>query len=263
MYAEEYEESYEKDLEHTDYNTYELTVKEYLVIATLACTFFFLIGYIFYNNIMMAILFALLGFFYPKLQRKKLLDKRKKELSQQFQQALFSLSSSLVAGRSIENAFLEVTKDLYLLYPDPETKIIREFELINKRIANRETIESALLDFSERAGIDDITSFTDVFVTCKRTGGDLVEVIRRTSTMISEKIEIEQEINIMIAQKRFESNAILLTPILMVALLSYSSSDYMAPLYKISDLGPFVMSVCLIIMGFSYVISQKIMNIKV
>lgn len=266
MYAEEYEkydDDYSRDVEHIDYNIYELSKKEFWFISILACTFFFIIGYIFYNNLIVALVLSLLGFIYPKFQKKKLLQKRKRELSQQFQQALFSLSSSLVAGRSIENAFMEVTKDLYMLYPNPETHIIREFELINRRIANRETVESALLDFSERAGVDDITSFTDVFVTCKRTGGDLVEVIRRTSTMISEKIEIEQEIAIMVAQKRFESNAILCAPIVLVAFLSYSSSDYMEPLYRLSDLGPFVMTFCLIIMAVSFFISQKIMNIKV
>ncbi len=174
-----------------------------------------------------------------------------------------SLSSSLVAGRSIENAFIEVTNDLYLLYPDPDTHIIKEFELINRRLENRETIEYALTDFSQRAGVDDITSFTDVFVTCKRTGGDLVEVIRRTSTLISQKLEVEQEISVMISQKKFESNAISMAPIIIVAILSYSASDYMTPLYRWSDLGPIVMTICLLIIGFSFWISQKIMDIKV
>lgn len=247
----------------TNYNELILTTRQYLFIAIIACGFFFIIGMIFYKSVITAFIFSLLGFLYPKLQKKKMLQKRKRELSQQFQQALFSLSSSLVAGRSIENAFIEVTKDLYLLYPDPNTHIIKEFELINRRLENRETIEYALMDFSERAGVDDITSFTDVFVTCKRTGGDLVEVIRRTSTLISQKLEVEQEISVMISQKKFESNAISMAPIIIVAILSNSASDYMLPLYRWSDLGPIVMTICLLIIGFSFWISQKIMNIKV
>lgn len=247
----------------TNYNELILTTRQYIFIALVACGFFFIIGIIFYKSIITAFIFSLLGFLYPKLQRKKMLNKRKRELSQQFQQALFSLSSSLVAGRSIENAFIEVTKDLYLLYPNPDTHIIKEFELINRRLENRETIEYALTDFSQRAGIDDITSFTDVFVTCKRTGGDLVEVIRRTSTLISQKLEVEQEISVMISQKKFESNAISMAPIIIVAILSYSASDYMLPLYRWSDFGPIVMTICLLIIGFSFWISQKIMDIKV
>jgi len=263
---EENEQDLEDDLlgsQVTNYNELILTTRQYLFIALIACGFFFIIGIIFYKSMITAFIFSLLGLLYPKLQKKKMLYKRKRELSQQFQQALFSLSSSLVAGRSIENAFIEVTNDLYLLYPNPDTHIIKEFELINRRLENRETIEHALTDFSQRAGVDDITSFTDVFVTCKRTGGDLVEVIRRTSTLISQKLEVEQEISVMVSQKKFESNAISMAPIIIVAVLSYSASDYMIPLYRWSDFGPIVMTICLLIIGFSFWISQKIMDIKV
>jgi tight adherence protein B len=247
-----------------DYNVYNLKKSEFVFYGLIGAVGFFIIGYIFYKSLVVAIVFSLLGLFFPKLQKKRLLQKRKQELSNQFQQALFSVSSSLVAGRSIENAFLEVSKDLELLYPDPNTYIIKEFELINRRVANREPIESAIIDFSERAGVDDITNFTDVFVTCKRTGGDLVEVIRRTSNMISEKIEIQQEISVMVAQKKFESRILSIMPVLMIALLGYTAGEYMEPLYDLRGIvGPIVMTICLGIIVFSFWISQRIMNIKV
>ncbi|MBU9724249.1 type II secretion system F family protein [Bacillus alkalicola] len=223
----------------------------------------FILGYIFYQNMIVSIVFSAVGLFLPKLMKKRLMQKRKNELSKQFQQALFSLSSSLIAGRSIENSFLEVSNDLKLLYPDPNTYIIREFDLINTKVANRETIESAFEDFSERAGIDDITNFTDVFITCKRTGGDLVEVIRRTSTLISEKIEIQQEISVMVAQKKFESTALSIMPIMMIALLGNVAGNYMDPLFVFPGLGPIVMTIALGIIVFSFWVSQRIMNIKV
>ncbi|WP_078553034.1 type II secretion system F family protein [Bacillus alkalicellulosilyticus] len=236
---------------------------EFIFYALIAALFFFAIAFIFYKSIIACLIFASLGLLYPKFKKRDLIKKRKHMLSQQFQQALFSLSSSLVAGRSIENAFLEVSKDLELLYPDPDTFIIKEFEMINRRVENRESIESAIKDFSQRAGIEDITNFTEVFVTCKRTGGDLVEVIRRTANIISEKIEIQQEIAVMVSQKKFESNALSVAPLIMVALLAYTSGEYMAPLYSWSDAGPIVMTVCLAMIVFSYWVSKRIMDIKV
>ncbi|WP_017471238.1 type II secretion system F family protein [Amphibacillus jilinensis] len=247
----------------TDYRTYSYTVAEYGFIATMAGGLLFIIGYVFYQSIIMALLFAAVGFFFPKVYRKQRIQKRQDALSRQFQQALFSLSTSLVAGRSIENAFVEVVKDLSLIYPDPNTMIIKELEIINKRVANREPIEIAIEDFSKRAGVEDITNFTDVFMTCKRTGGDLIEVIRRTSTMISEKFEIQQEISVMVAQKKFESNAITLAPVLMVGMLSYSSPEYMKPLYSWANFGPVVMTISLAIILGSFWLCQRIMNIKV
>ena len=66
-----------------------------------------------------------------------------------------------------------------------------------------ENIESILKDFAERSGIEEIQHFADVFG-FKRTGGNLVEIIRTTTRMISERIEIKQEIETSLAAKRQE-----------------------------------------------------------
>ncbi len=247
----------------TNYNTYKYSSREFLLWVIVGCGLLFVIGFIFYQNVILAALFCLVGLNFPKMRKKQIIQKRKAELSRQFQQSLFSLSSSLVAGRSIENAFREVTNDLYLLYPGKKTMIIQEFEHINKRLENREPIERMLEEFSARAGVEDIANFTDVFVTCKRTGGDLVEVIRRTANMISEKFEIQQEISVMIAQKRFESNALTLIPIGIVALLTYFSGGYMEPLYQWSEFGPIVMTFCLALLALAFWVCQRIMSIEV
>ncbi|MFD2046163.1 type II secretion system F family protein [Ornithinibacillus salinisoli] len=246
-----------------DYSVYKLTIKEFLFYAILAAVVFFFIGYLFYESFIVAFIFASLGFLYPKIQKKKLLDQRKEKLKVQFKEAIASLSSSLAAGRSIENSFKEVVADLYLLYPDPNTYIIREFEIINRRIENGETVENAIRDFSVRSDIEDIINFANVFITCKRTGGNLVEVIRRTSDIIGEKIDIQQEVSVMIAQKKFESRILSVAPLGMILLLKYSAGDYLAPMYEWSSSGPIIMTVCLAILVFAFWLSQKIMNIKV
>ncbi|MDK8181843.1 type II secretion system F family protein [Paenibacillus sp. UMB4589-SE434] len=244
-----------------DYSIYRLSLVERLSAIILAGVMLGAIGIIFYKNVIMAVLLALLGLLYPKLRRKQLMQKRKDELSLQFKQALYSLSSSLAAGKSVENAFREVLKDLRLLYPDPSTYILREFEIINNRVATGEPIEAALQDFSARADIEDIANFADVFVTCKRSGGDIVEVIRRTANIIGEKLEIKQDISVMIAQKKFEARALGIIPFGLVALLGYMSADYMAPLY--TGVGYVIMTVALVILIGALFLIQRIMNIKV
>ncbi|GGH77611.1 tight adherence protein B [Pullulanibacillus pueri] len=247
----------------TYYAEYDMKPLEYGLYATLAGIFLFFVGYLFYSTIIVACGFALLGLFYPKMRKKALLEKRKEQLRMQFKEAISSLSSSLAAGRSTENSFREVLADLSLLYPDPNTYIIREFQIINSRVENGEPIERALEDFARRSDIEDIQNFSDVFITCKRTGGDLVMVIRRTTDIITEKLDIQQEVSVMIAQKRFESKVLSIIPIFVILLLKYSSGGYMDPLYDWGSLGPFVMTVCLFILGLSYWLGQKIMKIKV
>jgi tight adherence protein B len=246
-----------------DYSCYQLNKFEYCKYAVTAGLFLFIIGYLFYGHFIAALLIAILGLVYPRIQKKTLIEKRKSELKMQFKEAIASLSSSLAAGRSIENGFREVANDLKLLYPDPNTYILQEFEVINRRVENGETIEKTIEEFAKRSHVEEILNFSDVFITCKRTGGDLVDVIRRTSDIISEKLDVQQEISVMIAQKRFESRVLSLIPLGMIVMLKYSAGDYMKPLYDWHGMGPFVMTGCLAILCFSYWLSQKIMKIKV
>lgn len=245
-----------------DYSVYKFNLKEKLMYTVLAGSLLFIIGYIFYQNIVISSFLALFGTFYKKIRKKEIIKKRKERLLLQFKQALYSLSTALVAGKSVENSFKDVIDDLKLIYPDSNTYIILEFKIINHRLENGEPIENSLLAFSERAGLDDIENFTDVFITCKRTGGDLVEVIRKTSNTISNKIETKQEIAVLIAQKKLEANILSIAPFIIIALISISSPDYMQPLYQ-PGIGPVIMTVSLIILSTSYLIAKKIMDIKV
>ncbi|WP_084224945.1 type II secretion system F family protein [Paenibacillus pectinilyticus] len=244
-----------------DYNHYSLSSKEKVIAILMLAIPAFLIGYIFYQNVVLALALASSGLFYPRIRQKQLILKRKNMLYVQFKQALSCLSSSMTVGKSIESAFREAWEDLKLLYPDPACLIVVEFGMICRKVDNGEPIETALKHFADRSHLEDIQSFTDVFLTCKRTGGNLVEVMKRTATVIAEKLEITQEITIMIAQKRFESRVLVVAPVVIVAVLAFSSPDYMVPLY--SGSGVLIMTICLLMLGACYVLTQKIMNIKV
>ncbi len=243
-----------------NYTEYELSYKEWLFAIVIASFTLFTIGLIFFQKVWPALLFSLLSVGYPRFRSQELKYKRKEELTFQFKQALHILSSSLAAGKSIESAFQEAPRELAMLYPDVQTYIILEFKVIVQKLFNGEAIEKILLDLSERSGVEDIQSFTDVFVICKRTGGNLMEVMRDTANMISEKIAIHQEITVMIAQKKFESKVLICAPILFVAILNYTSSDYMAPLYE--GKGSVIMLIAIIILVFCLYVSKRIMDIR-
>lgn len=244
-----------------DYTVYRLSPKQRIVSFAAAAAVLFAIGYLFYQHIAFAVLLSCGGALYPRIRQKSLLAKRRAELGSQFKQALYSLASSLAAGRSVENGFREAIQDLQLLYPDMQTDLIREFKVICFRLENGEPIERAIQDFSRRAAIEDITNFADVFTTCKRTGGDLVEVVRRTSTMIGEKLDIQQEISVMVAQKRFESKAVMAAPFLFIAFLNVSAPDFLEPMRGMA--GYIVSTVALLALGACYWLIAKIMDIQV
>lgn len=248
--------------ELADYTVYHLSILQRVSCIVLCAIVFMMIGYLFYHQWIIASVLAIGAWFMPKLLRQHLLERKRAALSSHFKQALYSLSSSLAVGRSVENGFREAAQDLRMLYPDGDNDMIRELNIITTRLEYGQPIEEALQDFSDRAMNEDITNFADVFVTCKRTGGDLVEVVRKTSATIGEKLDIQQEISVMISQKKFESNALVATPFFFLIFLNVTAADFMKPLYG-NPIGIVVSTICLAALGFCYWLIRKFMNIKV
>lgn len=242
-----------------DYTVYELTSLQKILAILTGGLLLFGIGYLFYHHWILSSLLVPGGAYAPKLLRDYLLKRRRSLLNLQFKQTLFSLSSSLSAGRSVENAFREAVQDLRMLDPEGGGDMIAELNIICARMEYGQPVEEALHEFSERAGMEDIQRFADVFSVCKRTGGDLVEVVRRTSTIIGEKLDIQQDIAVSISQKKFEAKALLISPLLMVMFMSLTAGDYMEPMY--SGVGIAISTLALAALFLCYLWTIKIMDI--
>lgn len=264
---EEYEEETDGETECdsglVDYDIYVMGAREKLIYILLAFAAIFAVGMIFYHNTIIAGVFSLVSVIFPKIRTKQIIKKRKQELTVQFKDLLYALSSSMSAGRSLESAFRDALRDLEVLYPDPDTAIMQETQYIIRCIETNMTVEDAISQFANRAHIEDIANFADVIRICKRSGGNLIDVVRSTSQIISDKIETKNEIETVITAKKFESRILCCTPIAMVAVLSATSPDYMEPVFQWPGIGPIVMTVAAIMFVAAFFVGEKIMDIEV
>jgi len=245
-----------------DYNTYSLSRKEKILYFLEGAAIIYIFSFIFYRSHIFSILLCPLALFYPRIKSRSITEKRKYEINIQFKDMLYSLSSTLSAGKSLELAFKDVLTDLEVLYPYPDTPIIREVEYIIRKIDMNETVEEALCDFAGRVHLEDVENFVDVLRICKRTGGNIVEVLRNTSNIINDKIEIKHEINTLLAQRNLERKVLNLLPPVMVFIISASSYEYISPVFTTIP-GRFVMTIAILLLAAAYFISKKIMDIKV
>lgn len=209
-----------------------LTRQQYFFAVLIGSFTSFVACYSFYQSLPISALSCGLGFYAPQWYRKRYYTQLRAQLTLQFKEALYSIRTSLAAGRSVENSFIAAADDLSLIYPLPDTMIRREFAIIRLKLANQEPLERILQNFAQRAMIESITQFVDVFTICKRTGGNLVDVIQQTSQAINDSIDMQQEMEVMIAQKKFEARILLAVPFVMMAFLNVAASDYMATLYS-------------------------------
>jgi len=244
-----------------DYNVYVYSKKEWIKLFLQGGAIGFSIGLLFYSSIIGAILLSSYGFIFVQNKKKQKVEERKWILNLQFKDGLSSVSAALNAGYSVENAFHQAVMDLKLMYP-ADAFIVQEFEGMVRQIKMNMTVEEVLMDFSIRSKIEDITNFAEVFVTAKRTGGDIVKIIRRTCKTIGDKVEVKREILTMITGKKFETSIMCLIPFCIILYLRLFSAGFLEPLYN-NTFGAVFMTIILILYYFVYKLAHKIMKIEI
>ncbi len=244
-----------------DYDSYVMSIKMKLIYSFMAAIFIFAVSYLFYRNILFSTIVCPFGIMYLKVKQKQIITKRRKELNLQFKDLLISLAASLSAGRALENAFESALEDLFVLYPSEEAYIIKETKVIIHKLSYNITVEEAIVDFAKRSDIEDIMNFADVISICKRTGGNLIDALKNSAAIISDKIEMKQEIDTVLSARKFEQKILNFIPIGMVLILSITASEYIEPVFSTFQ-GRVAMTVSLILLTVSFCISNKIMNIK-
>lgn len=244
-----------------DYNQYQYTKKENIKIYIQGSLIVFILGILFYQNIIGILILSPIIYFYKRIKTKTLINKRKWHLNLEFRDGIAALSAALEAGYSTENAFEQACKDLQLIYKQ-DSMIISEFSYILNQIRMNITVEAALNDFADRSGIEDIECFAEVFNTAKRTGGDLINVIKITKQSINDKIEVKREIVTIISAKRLEANIMKGIPLFILFYLSVTSPGFLDSLYN-NLLGMIFMTVILTVYGVAILLIDKIVSIEV
>lgn len=171
------------------------------------------------------------------------------------------VSTALAAGYSIENAFSQAAGEMKKVCR-PDEPALREFRRIVSGLRINQTMESLLSSLGERSGVENIQVFAEVFEAARRTGGDLIAVIRHTTMSISKKEETSQEIEVCLSSKRMEQNIMSAVPFLLIGYVKMASPGFLDVMYG-NAMGVIIMSVCLGIYIFAFLLGRKIVNIEV
>lgn len=220
-----------------------------------------ILGLLFYRHILAILLMGcILGIYACREEKRRVWSGRQQEITLQFREGLQGISSSLSAGYAIENAFEEARKDLILLYGE-NSILEQEFLGITKQLRLNRPIEQVLYEFAEKWDTEDIRHFSQVFRTAKRTGGDLIAITHATSEKISQKIEIQREIQTMLAGKKMEGRIMSVIPLGLILYFWVSSPGFLDCFYL--SAGRIVSTILLLVYLAAYRWSERICDIQV
>ena len=244
-----------------DYGKYQFEKKEELRCILISVVFSILAAWLLYKSVIGMLLIIVIYPFYKKTYRKKCIERQQSELIGQFKDMILSVSAALLSGYAIENAWREAEKEICELYGEQSYMAV-ELKDMNAGIRMNQSVEQLFYEFALRSRNEDIMNFSEVFRYAKRSGGNFGKILHRAAMRISEKQEIEQEIQTVIAGKRMEQTVMNVIPVGILGYLNVTAGDFMEPLYG-NLFGNCVMTGAFAAyLGVIYV-SGKIMRIKV
>ena len=238
-----------------------LTGREKVYCSVRAMAVAMLLGLFFYRSWIAVFLMIPVGWIYLTLLCEKKEREKKERLRGEFKEAVLSVAANLRAGYAVENAFRETLQEMKMLYGG-ETVIYREFYKIVQGLANGISMEVLMGQFAERTDLAEIQEFADIFAIARRSGGNLTEIIYETAATISEKIDVEKEIQVLTSAKRLEQNIMSVVPFAIILYVSVTSEGYFDVLYT-TAVGRIVMTGCFAVYATAYMLGVKITKIQV
>lgn len=243
------------------YLSYALSIKERFIFLFIFEFCSLIIAHFFYDSIYPVIAFNIVIKKYFNAVTDFLHKRRNSQIRMEFLDFIMSLSSSLNTGYSFENAILETQSTISNLY-GTNSIMFEEITLMKKKLLLNIPVENIFDNFSKRMGIEEITSFSEIVKISKKSGGNMISIIKATTVAIRERIELNDEIETIVSSKKFEQIIMFLMPFVIFIYIDFTQPDFFAPLYH-NVTGIIVSSVCLIIYIISILLSIKILEIEV
>jgi len=181
--------------------------------------------------------------------------RRLKEFSRHLPEAIDLMSRALRAGHSLTAAIEIVGEES----PEPVRSEFREvYRQQNFGLPARES----LTRLAGRIPLPELNFVVTAMLLQKETGGNLVEVLERTTAVIRERLRIQGEIRIYTAQGRLTGMILSLLPVAMFFLLGMANRGYTRVLIE-EPTGRKLIYTGLGLMVLGGLAIRKIVNVKV
>lgn len=243
-----------------DYRIYEFQPKERLFCFLEGMLLNAVISILFYNSFFAMIPGMILVVLYFKEKKRLLARKRMHQMRMELKEFLNALIAALQTGRSMENAFAEGLKDT-AEYIETDTVFILEMKRICAGVSVGQPLEKLLGEFSRRSHLEELEYFAEVFSIGKRSGGNMISIMRNAMRMIQERMDAEEEIYTVIADKRLEFYLMCVIPLAIIIYLRIGAGGLINCLYG-NVTGIFVMTICLGIYGGCYLYGKRLLEIE-
>jgi len=231
------------------------TVGKVVLSAVVSAFFCGLLAEHFTGVFALGILMAAVGAFAPLMVLRFKKSRRIAKFNDALLDAIDLMSRALRAGHSMSSSIEVIAQQS----PQP---LSSEFEACFQQQKFGIPFRESMLAMGERIPSDDLHFFITAVLVQKETGGDLTDILDRTTRLIRERIRIKGEIKTHTAQGRLTGWILALMPIGMLLMMNVITPGYSDLLFH-NWMGQRLLIAGAVLILIGGLIIRKIVDIKV
>ena len=246
----------------TDLRTYTMSAKEKWIFYAALVTLGVVLSMLFYGNVLFFPVILPFGEIIRRYVVDAIINRRRDEYLVEFKDALFMMSTSIGAGRSMKDAIAEAIPGISEIHGE-NAILVRELGKVYERMEiGGENDVNVLMELALASGLDDVIDFVTIYAICKKTGASLILALNKAAGVIIEKMTIDREIKELVRRKESEGLIIFAMPVLVILFLNLCAPDYIAPLYE-TTAGRIIMTVVIAANIGVFGIIRRIVHVEI
>lgn len=195
------------------------TVGSFTVYSLGTGAFAFVTGYFVCPLVAVQAIFGIVGLLTPYLFLKRRRSTRLRAFNSALPDAIDLMARALRAGHSVSSA-------IEVLSEQSGDAVRPEFDAVFRQQNFGLPLRDALMQMSARIPSNDLRFVVTAILVQKETGGNLTEILDRTTEVIRERVRIEGEVRVRTAQGRLTGWILSLLPVILLLLMTLVNPDY-------------------------------------
>ncbi len=215
----------------------------------------FIAGYFLFPMLLVQAVLGIVGLCAPYLFLKRRRATRLHSFNAALPDAIDLMARALRAGHSVSSA-------IEVLSEQAAEAVRAEFDAVFRQQNFGLPLRDALLQMAGRIPSSDLRFVVTAILVQKETGGNLTEILDRTTEVIRERVRIEGEVRVRTAQGRLTGWILSLLPVILLFLMTLVNPDYSHVLLH-DPIGQRLLYLGVGLITVGTLIIRKIVDIKV
>lgn len=217
-----------------------------------------IVGKLFYGSFIAGVIISPLSMLIYKERKKQVIQRKTRQLENQFKDMLISVSDALKVGYSFENAIRECYRDMCSIY-GVDSVICGEIKIMISQIKLNIRTQEVVDNFAKRVDLKNAKLFSQIFQVAKSTGGNMTEIIKSVTDDIVLKETTRDEITASVTEKRMEQRIMSVIPIFIILYITVTTPGFLDVMYA-SVLGKLIMTGCIAAYVMAYLWGERIIQ---